>query len=99
MFLLLKTLEDYMLPCMSKTHFGVDCIGCGFQRSAVLLLKGDFVASFLMYPALYPMILFFAFLIFDLFIKIKYSEKLKLTLACLTLIVAVSNYIIKLFFN
>ncbi|APY09554.1 hypothetical protein BWZ20_01030 [Winogradskyella sp. J14-2] len=86
-----------MLPCMSKTHFGLDCIGCGFQRSAVLLIKGDFVASFFMYPALYPMLLFFAFLIFDTFKKIKHSEKLKLTLACLTLIAAVGNYTLKLF--
>ena len=99
MFLLVKGLEDYMLPCVTKKYFGIDCIGCGLQRSAVLFLKGQFVDSFLMYPALYPMLLFFAFLIFDLFIKKNHSEKIKLALAACTLLAAVTNYILKLYIN
>jgi len=99
MFILLKGLDDYMLSCASKKHFGFECIGCGFQRSVALLLKGDLVASFTMYPALYPMMLFFVFLIFDMVIKIRHSEKIKLGLASLTLLAAVINYTLKLFIN
>ena len=51
-------LEKYMLPCLSKTLFGVECLGCGFQRGFLLLLQGDFVAAFKMYPALYTTLLF-----------------------------------------
>jgi hypothetical protein len=50
-------LETYMLPCLNKKIFGVDCLGCGMQRSISLLLKGDFVAAFYMYPAIYPLLL------------------------------------------
>ncbi|MDD5151647.1 MAG: DUF2752 domain-containing protein [Flavobacterium sp.] len=52
-------LEKYMIPCLSKTLFGVECLGCGFQRALFLLLKGDFVAAFKMYPAIYVMLIFF----------------------------------------
>ena len=48
-----------MIPCLSKTLFGVECLGCGAQRSFLLLLKGDFVAAFKMYPAIYVMLLLF----------------------------------------
>ncbi|WP_299097991.1 DUF2752 domain-containing protein [Winogradskyella sp.] len=99
MFLLIKSIEDYMLPCVIKEHFGFDCIGCGLQRSAVFFINGQFLDAFLMYPALYPMLLFFVFLIFDMFKKIEHSEKIKLGLASLILIAAVTNYILKLFVN
>lgn len=48
-----------MIPCLSKTLFGIECLGCGFQRAVVLLLQGELKASFLLYPALFPLLLFF----------------------------------------
>jgi hypothetical protein len=99
MFLAIRGLEDYMLPCFNKKLFGFDCMGCGLQRSIVLMLKGQFIDSFLMYPALYPMICFFVFLIFNSFIKIKYNEKIKLVLAGLILLTAIISYIIKMFIH
>lgn len=51
-----------MLPCLSKTLFGVECLGCGFQRAFLLLLQGHFVAAFKMYPALYTTLLFLGIL-------------------------------------
>ncbi|WP_410477204.1 DUF2752 domain-containing protein [Maribacter sp. Hel_I_7] len=36
--------------------------GCGLQRSLLFLIKGEFVSAFLMYPAIYPMLLLFGFL-------------------------------------
>ena len=47
-----------MIPCLSKTLFGVECLGCGFQRGLVLLLRGNFAAAFQMYPAIYTTLLF-----------------------------------------
>ncbi|MEX0289867.1 MAG: DUF2752 domain-containing protein, partial [Flavobacteriaceae bacterium] len=71
-------IEDYMLPCMSKQLFGMDCPGCGLQRSVVFLLKGDFIEAFKMYPAIYPMLLLFGFLAVDFFIKVKYANKISI---------------------
>jgi len=35
-----------MLPCLSKQILGIDCLGCGFQRSIVLLFQGQFIDAF-----------------------------------------------------
>jgi Protein of unknown function (DUF2752) len=52
-------LEDYLIPCLSKTLFGVECLGCGFQRALLLVFKGDWIAAFIMYPAVYSMLAMF----------------------------------------
>ena len=53
-------LEQFMFPCLSKTLFGIECLGCGFQRSLAMLLQGDFSGSFRMYPALLTTFFFLA---------------------------------------
>ncbi|WP_255493216.1 DUF2752 domain-containing protein [Flavobacterium sp. SOK18b] len=53
-------LEKYMLPCLSKTIFGIECLGCGFQRALLLLIQGNLTEAFKMYPAVYSSILFIA---------------------------------------
>ncbi len=50
--------EDYMLPCLNKKLFGVDCLGCGMQRSLLFIAKGEFVDAFKMYPAIYTIYYF-----------------------------------------
>ena len=59
-------MEDYMLPCLHKEIFGVDCLGCGIQRATALLFRGEFIAAFKMYPAIYTLFLLVGFLVFDL---------------------------------
>ena len=51
-----------MFPCLSKTLFGIECLGCGFQRSFLMLLQGDYSGSFKMYPALLTTFLFLGIL-------------------------------------
>jgi hypothetical protein len=68
---LISWLEDNMLSCPYKKYFGMDCFGCGMQRSFVALLKGNLVESFYWYPALIPMIVMFLFLIVHLIFKFK----------------------------
>ena len=72
--------EDYMIPCLSKQLLGIDCFGCGMQRSLLLISHGEFIAAFKMYPAIYTLILLIAFLIYTSFYKINNSEKIKITL-------------------
>ncbi len=64
-------LEAHQLPCMFKAVTHVDCPGCGFQRSFILLMKGDIGASFSMYPALIPVLLLFSFLVAHAVFKIR----------------------------
>jgi len=49
-------LEDHFMTCPYKVLSGLDCPGCGMQRSFIELLKGHFWGSFILYPALIPTI-------------------------------------------
>lgn len=96
MTILLYIDDSWMLPCMSKKITGMDCPGCGIQRSISFLLHGDFVDAFYMYPGIYPLIILFLFLIFDWLKKVKFGEKIKLVLVILTLGTIVTNYLFKI---
>jgi hypothetical protein len=95
--LLLLLQERFMLPCISKQVLGIDCPGCGLQRSIALLLKGDLVASFLMYPALFPMMALFGFLALNRFVFFKKANSITIGLAALTVFSILANYALKLF--
>jgi len=87
-----------MLPCINKKIFGIDCLGCGMQRSISLLFKGEFVAAFYMYPAIYPLILLLLFLGFNFFIKFKYDWLFKAGLMAVSILTIVISYAIKMKF-
>lgn len=52
-------MEEYMLPCVNKSFFGIACPGCGTQRALVFLLQGEFSAAFQMFPAIYTTLALF----------------------------------------
>ncbi|MBK8608674.1 MAG: DUF2752 domain-containing protein [Chitinophagaceae bacterium] len=56
-------LEAHQLPCLFKAMTHIDCPGCGLQRSAIALIRGDMMQSLHFYPALIPMLLFFTLLL------------------------------------
>jgi len=64
-------LEENMLSCPYNKYLGIDCFGCGMQRSVIALFKGNLIESFYLYPALFPMIFMFLFLIAHLIFKFK----------------------------
>lgn len=88
-------LENYMLPCYTKKILGFDCPGCGLQRSVLFLMKGDFKAAFEIYPAIYPMLLLFGFLILSRFTSIKNSNTITIALMVTTVGFILTNYILK----
>ncbi|WP_251619980.1 DUF2752 domain-containing protein [Odoribacter lunatus] len=49
----------HQLPCLIKRYLGIECPGCGLQTAILLLLKGEWKAAFVTYPALFGLILFF----------------------------------------
>ena len=92
---MLLNLDKYMLPCLSKTLFGFECLGCGLQRSFILLIKGEFIGAFKMYPAIYTLIFMFVFIFLSFKTKYKHSKKIISRLAYLNLTIMIINYIIK----
>lgn len=87
--------EDYMLPCMNKSLFGVDCMGCGTQRALILLSKGEFKEAFYMFPAIYTTVLLFLFLGLHFIDKSRNYHKLIITMAILNAVIMVISYIYK----
>lgn len=88
--------EDYMLPCLSKQLFDLECFGCGLQRSVYLLFQGEFVEAFKMYPAIYPLIVLFFFIGINMFFKFKLSTKIINILAIVTIATIIISYFIKI---
>ncbi|HLW32836.1 MAG TPA: DUF2752 domain-containing protein [Aequorivita sp.] len=92
----LKGLENYMLPCINKKIFGVECLGCGMQRATALLFQGDFSLAFKIYPAIYTILLLLAVVAFSFFVKFKYDFQLKIGLVILNAVIMVGSYFYKI---
>lgn len=87
-----------MLPCTNKSIFGVECLGCGTQRAIALLLKGEFIEAFKMYPAIYTFILLFAFLLLHFVDKSRNYSRLIIGTAILNAIIMVVSYFYKIIY-
>lgn len=93
---LVNFLEEHMLSCSYKKFLGIDCPGCGFQRSLILLLEGEFAESFRLFPALIPILFMFIFLFLHLIIKFRSGAKVLLTLFVVNIAIMITNFILKL---
>ncbi|MDB5018649.1 MAG: hypothetical protein JWQ84_3481 [Mucilaginibacter sp.] len=89
-------LEKHMLPCAYKSIFGIDCPGCGFQRSFIALLKGDLRESLLLYPATIPVLIMCAFLLFDIKYRLNNHHTIKNILYISVVAIIIVSYSIKL---
>lgn len=88
-------IEDYMLPCLTKSVLGIECFGCGLQRAVLLLFRGEFAAAFQMYPAIYSLILLFGLLLVRNFTHIPQYSKILYILVATNLALIVGNYFLK----
>ena len=91
-------MEDFLLPCLFKKLFGIDCIGCGIQRAFVLLFEGNFKAAFYMFPAIYTTFLFGISLVFHLFEKRHSYFKSVILFAILNALIMIISYVYKMRF-
>ncbi len=89
-------MEDFMLPCTNKMIFGLDCPGCGTQRSLVLLLRGDFIGAFEMFPAIYTTLLLFAFIVLHFLDRSRSYHKLIIGFAIANAAITIIAYIYKI---
>ena len=89
-------MEEFMLPCLNKQLFGLDCLGCGAQRAFVLVFKGQFSAAFEMYPAIYTMLFLVFFLILNFFVNFKKALQIKAGLLILNAVIIIVSYYFKM---
>ncbi|MEY4962695.1 MAG: hypothetical protein RLZZ323_14 [Bacteroidota bacterium] len=86
-----------MFPCISKTLFGIECLGCGFQRAFLLVLEGNFEAAFKMYPAIYSCLIFILFIGLHFADSKRDYKKALLVLAILNSCIMIVSYYYKHF--
>ena len=91
---LISFLEENMLSCQWKS-MGVECMGCGFQRSVIYLMKGQFSDAFATYPAIFTLILMMVFLGFHLKLNFSKGHKILLWLFVLNLAIILVSYVLK----
>lgn len=85
-----------MLDCHWKKHFGIECFGCGFQRSIELLFEGNFLDSLAMFPATIPLLLTFGYTAAHLLFKYKNGAKMIIILFSISASLMLGNFIWKL---
>ncbi|PQJ81763.1 DUF2752 domain-containing protein [Polaribacter glomeratus] len=85
-----------MLPCLNKKLFGLDCLGCGFQRGLIHVLKGDFTAAFNVYPAIFTLLFLAIFLLLNIKFKFKNSKKISIIFVIINVLIIVISYFIKM---
>jgi len=56
---LVDWLQNHLISCPFKALTGIDCPGCGFQRSFIALIQGDLSQSWLLYPPTIPLLILF----------------------------------------
>ena len=91
-------MEEFLLPCLNKQLFGIDCLGCGAQRALVLVFQGEFSAAFKMYPAIYSLLLLLLFLIVNLWFKFKADWHVKTGLIIMNAVIIIGAYLYKMSF-
>ena len=88
-------LEQHLSPCFFKSHFNMECPGCGMQRSLIALLKGDVLESLHYHMALIPFIITISLLIVQLIIKHENGGKWVMWSFIITTGITVVQFIVK----
>ena len=92
---IISFLERNMLQCPYKQTFGIDCPGCGLQRSLLMLFQGNVCESLKLYPATIPLFGMFFSLILHLKYKFEYGAGMLKYFFIFNALVIFVNYITK----
>ena len=93
---LIKWLQFFLIPCPFKKLTGIDCPGCGFQRSFLALLQGNVGQSFQLYPATIPLLLITIYTLIDARWPMDRENYLKKTLYIGTAAIIIVSYAVKM---
>lgn len=86
------------MPCLNKSIFGIDCMGCGLQRSLFQLSQGNFLKAFEMFPAVYTSLLFFVLVVLHFTDTSRNYLKFLVSTAIINALIMVLAYIYKMRF-
>ena len=89
-------LQNHLLACPFKKMTGVDCPGCGFQRSVLALVQGDLKSSLHLYPAAIPLMATALYMALDAKYHFDKSDLIKKTLYLLTGGIIIISYTLKM---
>lgn len=85
-----------MLTCELKKLTGIDCPGCGIQRSFYKLLEGDIIESVKLFPALLPLFFLITYTLIHSKLMFKNGPKIILSLFIISTLLIVFNFTYKL---
>jgi len=91
----IKWMESHMMSCFYKKYLGIECPGCGMQRSIIELLKGNFWESLKIYPALLPTVFMVVYLILHIIFDFKKGAAIVKYSFIINAMIVVINYIAK----
>lgn len=85
-----------MLDCYWKYYLGIECPGCGFQRSILTLFQGNIYESIKLFPATIPLIITLFIVAFHLKFKFKNGAKTITILFGSSAIIMVVSFVVKI---
>jgi len=86
----------YLIPCPFKKLTGIDCPGCGFQRSIIALLQGDVMQSLTYYPATLLLLSILLYMALNNKFHFKQYYTVKKWMLLILAVVITSSYLFKL---
>jgi hypothetical protein len=94
---LFNWLQNHLLPCPFKTITGIDCPGCGFQRSLIALIEGNLAKSWLLYPPTIPLLVLALFMGLSSKFPFKQHTAIQKILMIIVGNFVVISYVVKIF--
>ncbi len=89
-------LQSHLLACPFKKLTGIDCPGCGFQRSVIALLQGNLKQSLSYYPATIPLFIAVLFTLIEMRFQFDKKQHLKTSLYIFTAFIIAGSYVLKM---
>jgi Protein of unknown function (DUF2752) len=87
-----------MFACSWKQHLGIECPGCGAQRSFLELINGNILESIRLFPALIPLISTFVLTAIIIAKPSAFHPKWIVRFFSLSAFLMLGNWIIKLYY-
>ena len=96
LFIFIDKADIFLLPCPIKYLIQVDCPGCGFQRSFLALIGGNFSESFKLYPPTIPFAISVISGVLTTILKGNTNAKILKAMYITTGIIVLANYMYKI---
>lgn len=92
----IEWLQNHLLACPFKKLTGIDCPGCGFQRSVLALVQGHLKESLHLYPATIPLFVVTAYVLLNGKFHFDKSNHIRNVLYVITGIIIIGSYVMKM---